>query len=39
MKAAWDKVVDVYEWMADMIADYPRLALGVILALVVMALV
>jgi hypothetical protein len=38
MKAAWDKVVAVYEWMADIVADYPKVSLGVMLALAVAAL-
>ena len=39
MKAAWDKIAGVYEWAADIVADYPKISLGVILALVVAALV
>lgn len=35
MKAAWDKVVGVYEWVADIIADYPKIALAIILILAV----
>ena len=37
MKAAWDKVAGVYEWLADIVADYPKIALGVILILAVAA--
>lgn len=39
IKAAFGYVGAVYEWMADIVADYPKIALGVMLALVVMALV
>lgn len=35
---AWSKVAGVYEWMADIVADYPKIALGVMLALAVAAL-
>jgi hypothetical protein len=38
MKAAWEKMVAVYEWMADIVADYPKTALGVMMALAVAAL-
>ncbi len=37
MKAAWDKVVAVYEWMADIVADYPKTALAIMLGLAVAA--
>lgn len=37
MKAAWEKIAGVYEWAADIVADYPKIALGVILALAVAA--
>jgi hypothetical protein len=37
----WDKVVGVYEWMADVLADlvsaYPNYALGVFLMLALLA--
>lgn len=39
MSTAWDKVVGVYEWVADIVADYPKIALGVILILAMAALV
>ena len=38
MKSAWGWVVAVYEWMADIVADYPKVALGMMIALAVMAL-
>ena len=37
VKAAFGKVWAVYEWLGDIVADYPKVALGVILALVVLA--
>lgn len=39
MKAAWDKVAGVYEWAADIVADYPKISLAAILILAVAALV
>jgi hypothetical protein len=37
VKTAWDKVAGVYDWLAEIVADYPRAALGIMLALAVMA--
>lgn len=37
LKAAWDKVAGVYEWMADIVADYPKIALAMIVILAVAA--
>jgi hypothetical protein len=39
MRTAWDKIAGVYEWLADIVADYPKVSLGLILALAVAALV
>ena len=35
VKAAWDKVAGVYEWVADIIVDYPKVTLAIILILIV----
>jgi len=39
IKAFFGKVGAVYEWMADIIADYPKSALAIIIVLFVLALV
>lgn len=35
IKSAWDKVSGVYEWVSDIVADYPKVALAAILILAV----
>ena len=37
IKAAFGKVGAVYEWASDIIADYPKSALAIILILAVLA--
>lgn len=37
MQSAWDKVAGVYEWVSDIVADYPKMALAAILILAVAA--
>ena len=39
VKAAFGKVGAVYEWLADIVADYPKSALAIIIILAVLALV
>lgn len=43
MKAAWDKIAGVYEWMAeayaDVVGNYPKISLGLMLFVVLAALV
>jgi hypothetical protein len=43
IKTAWEKVAGVYEWAAeayaDLVGNYPRLALGLFLFVVLAALV
>jgi hypothetical protein len=43
IKTAWDKVAGVYEWAAeayaDLVGNYPRIALGLFLVVVLAALV
>lgn len=39
IKAAFGKVGAVYEWVADIIADYPKSALAIILILAILAAV
>jgi hypothetical protein len=43
IKTAWDKVAGVYEWTAeayaDLVGNYPRLALGLFLFVVLAELV
>ena len=37
IKAFFGKIGAVYEWMADIIADYPKSALAIILILALLA--
>lgn len=39
IKAAFGKVGAVYEWLSDIVADYPKSALAIIILLGVLALV
>ena len=39
IKAAFGKVGAVYEWVSDIVADYPKSALAIIIILAVAALV
>jgi hypothetical protein len=39
LKEAFGKVWDVYEWVSDILADNPKIALAMILILAVAALV
>lgn len=39
IKAAFGKVGAVYEWVADIIADYPKSALAIIIILAILAAV
>lgn len=39
IKAAFGKVGAVYEWLSDIVADYPKSALAIILILGALALV
>ena len=32
-RPAWDWTVAIYEWVADILADHPKLTLGIILVL------
>ena len=43
IRAAWDKIAGVYEWTAeayaDVVGNYPKISLGLMLFLVMAALV
>lgn len=39
IKAFFGKFSAVYEWLADIVAEYPKVSLGLILVLIVLALV
>lgn len=39
IKAAFGKVGAVYEWLAEIVADYPKSALAIILILAILAAV
>lgn len=37
VKAAFGKVGAVYEWLADIVAEYPKSALAIIIVLAILA--
>lgn len=39
IKAAFGKIGAVYEWLSDIIADYPKSALAIIILLAILAAV